>query len=58
MLQSDQKERDMNLDIATEEVFRVPKQYTKPKYTSASPAVLVNNRFAVLTTDSPSIISI
>lgn len=57
MLQSDQKERDVNLDIATQEVFRVPKRYTKPKYTSTSPTVLVNNRFAVLTTDSPLLIS-
>lgn len=56
-MQSDQKERDVNLDIATEEVFPVPKRFTKPKYTSTSPTVLVNNRFAVLTTDSPSFIS-
>lgn len=49
MLQSDQKERDVNLDIATEEDFTVPKRYIKPKYTSTSPTVQVNNRFAVLT---------
>lgn len=32
MLQSDQKERDVNLDIAPEENFTVPKRYIKPKY--------------------------
>lgn len=54
-LQSDQKERDVNLYIATEEDFTVPKLCIKPKYTSTSPTVQVNNRFTVLTTtDSPS----
>lgn len=49
----------MNLDILQpyEADFTVPKLYTKPKNTSTSPTVQVNNRFAVLTTDWLSYIS-